>query len=209
MEKTFLKDLGEYKPDILNYYPYGKETTWNYWLTGEINLKEYYKDERCKNKTEQDLVLSIIEEVARAMSYLVIRGEDSDGEFASWFYKQKLNAFTLWGLFHNGIAGWNKEITNGKSVKEIEELEEINRKKSQRIYGINRHDKELLMNKRYIKSLKESKLHNRKEYGVYVVTHLPLTQYSNGTRGAPKILYTKQQLAAIDIIVACAFENLC
>jgi hypothetical protein len=53
------------------------------------------------------------------------------------------------------------------------------------------------------------KMHNRKEYGIYYIKHLPLVELTNGLNNRIKPLYTKQELAAIWLMVSCAFENLC
>ena len=209
------KDFGDVvhkeieKLDILKYYPYGPETKWTYWLCGDVDLTKRYLDKRNKGKKEIDYVLSIYDEIGRAMNYLMLNGEH-------WRDHQRIEAFALFRLFHSGIVGWNKKIIEGKTVKEIESLEEQHKKLYDKTYGLPKvEDWQAKRWKKYPeekikhdKMMLKSKLYNRKKYGIYTVTHLPLTQHAN-TATIPKILYTKQQLAAIDLMVTCYFENLC
>jgi hypothetical protein len=205
------------KQRILKYYPYGPETTFDSWLTGKVDLREIYKEKRNKHKTEKDYVFSIIEETARAMSYLTVWG------YEEGFAHQRIEAFNLWQLFHNGIIGWSKKPLKGKTPEEIDEIVRINNEKYSVLDSDNdpnsfmyKQNKE--MEKYYKKhpdkkkELEElelkAKKYNLKKYGVYEVKHLPLTQPSNVFK-KPKILYTKQELAAIDLYVSMAFENLC
>lgn len=205
------------KQRILKYFPYGPETTFNSWLTGEVDLREIYKDKRYKHKTEKDYVFSIIEETARAMHYLIVHG-NYEG-----FENQRIEAFNLWHLFHSGYMGWTKKPLKGKTEKEINEIIKENKEKFSILTGENDpnyfgYKQNKLMEEYYKKYPKEKKemeeihlkaeKHNLKKYGVYEVKHLPLTQPSNSFN-KPKILYTKQQLAAIDLYVGMAFENLC
>jgi hypothetical protein len=192
------------KLEILKYYPYGPETTWKYWLTGEVNLKKEYLDERNKDRTEQELVFSIIEEVARAMNYLMVHGND-DG-----FDHQRLNAFALWHLFHSGDTGWSKKKLKGLSLDQKTKLFWKGQKDAKMLSGRNPH----IISIDSPKSKEDRKLRDNwfkaslKKYGVYEVRHKPLIQFSNTTYH-PKILYTKQELCAINLMVSCYFENLC
>jgi hypothetical protein len=208
---------------ILNYYPYGNKVAFGHWLGSCDDLSNICNDEflgrRYKKMTSEQLVCGIIEEVARAMNYLVVHGT-SPG-----FDHQRIEAFALWRLFHNGIMGWKKEAVKNKTLKQIAALE----KKHKDLYDLvlahgkygdertrqqekmtNDHVKSLspAERKKWIHNLKKSSDRNRKELGVYIVDILPLTQFSNAT-DKPKILYTKQQLCAIHHYVTCAFENLC
>jgi hypothetical protein len=202
----FSTEVDEYfkKLEILKYYPYGPETTWKYWLTGEVNLKKEYLEDRNKDRTEQELVFSIIEEVGRAMNYLMVHGND-DG-----FDHQRLNAFALWHLFHSGDCGWSKKNLKGLSLEQKTKLFWKGQKDAKELSGINPH----ILSIDSPNSKKDRKIRDDwfkaslKNYGVYEVRHKPLIQFSNTTYH-PKILYTKQQLCAINIMVACYFENLC
>ncbi len=88
------------KLDILNYFPYGPTKTYSYWLCGEVNLTKYYLDARNKEKTDKDLVLSILRETSRAMNHLMVNHSDD-----SWS-RQRVEAFALHRLFNNGWIGW-------------------------------------------------------------------------------------------------------
>jgi hypothetical protein len=192
------------KLDILNYYPYGPEVNWEYWLTGKINLKKEYLDERNKDKTELELVFSIIEETARAMNYLIVHQNDH------WFDRQRIEAFALWKLFHSGDTGWSKKNLKGLTIEQKTKLFWKGQLDAEKLSGPNPHENDF----RKAKDKKSVEIRNNwfneclKNYGVYEVRIKPLIQYSNTTRH-PKILYTKQELCAINVMVTCAFENLC
>jgi hypothetical protein len=223
--ETFGKIVAQHQKqlDILNYYPYGNTVKFDHWLGGCADLSNLPNNEflgrRYKKLTSEQLVYGIIEEVARAMNYLVVHGTHPG------FDHQRIEAFALWRLFHNGIAGWRKDVMKDKSLKQIAALE----KKNKDLYDLvlahgkyadaagRKNEKSTAdyvkgltpaERKKWVRNLKKSSDRNRKEYGVYIVDILPLTQYSNATE-KPKILYTKQQLCAIHHYVICAFENLC
>lgn len=175
------------KLDILKYYPYGPEVRWSYWLCGQVNLTRVYLEKRNRSKTNRELVLSIIEETARAMSYLMTHGNDH------WYDRQRIEAFALWKLFHHGDAGWSKKNLKGLTLEEKTKLF-WKHQNSVHIKDKNERD-------RWFK-------HCLKTYGVYEIRQRPLIQASNTTNHS-KILYTHQELCAIDLMVTCAFENLC
>jgi hypothetical protein len=204
----FSTEVDEYfkKLDILKYYPYGPETTWKYWLTGTVNLKKEYLDKRNKHKTEWDYIFSIIEETARAMNYLMVHGND-DG-----FDHQRLNAFALWHLFHSGDCGWSKKNLKGLNFEQKTKLFWKGQKDAEVLSGIDPIER----NFRSAKDPESTRIRDNwfkeslKNYGVYEVRRKPLIQHSNTVSGKrPNVLYTKQELAAIDLMVACYFENLC
>jgi hypothetical protein len=202
---------------ILKYFPYGPETQWSYWLTGTIDLRDVYKEKRNKNKTEKDYIFSIVEGVARAMNYLTVHSSGT-----SCFDRQRLEAHAMWSLFHSGDMGWSKDNIKGLSKTKLDEYIAFHKNRSDQVYGHGKYAddetkkyeakrlKEMTLKQRreHDKFDKKHKKHNLKEHGVYEVRHFPLIPYSN-TRATWKSFYTKQQLAAIDIMVACAFENLC
>lgn len=187
------------KLDILKYYPYGNETTWEYWICGKVNLKEVYKEKRNELKTCESLVADIYDETMRAMLYLAT--ESSNG-----FDSQRIEAFRLASLFNRGIIGWSKDALNGKSKKEIEKIERVHQKRYDLV--ANRIDQEKNKNTISVVLSKEAKLEYRRKYGLFEVKCMPLRQYGNCAQ-VPKILFTKQELCAIDLMVTCAFENLC
>jgi hypothetical protein len=200
-----LVDVHFPKLDILNYYPYGKETIWTYWLCGKVNLKKVHLEERNKNKTELDYVHSIMEDIGRAMHYLtVIHGD--------WecFDEQRVRAFALWRLMKSGVVEWTKAPLKGLSETQKEDLYKLHDKRYKLLCPTRKDsiEMELEKDKKYMKLIEKSRIENRKKLGIYEIKHFPLTQYSNAAP-IPKILYTKQQLAAIDLMVSCAFENLC
>jgi hypothetical protein len=193
--------------NILNYYPYGKETQFSYWLCGRVDLKKLYLEKRNENKTELDYVHSIIEEIGRAMNYLIV----SHGDWGSSFDFQRIEAFALWRLMKYGVVGWTKDPLKGLNMEQKEKLYKLHDKRYKLLSPPRRKDssdRKLETNKKYMKLVEKGRMGNRKKYGIYEIKHFPLTQYSNSTR-IPKILYNKQQLAAIDLMVTCAFENLC
>jgi hypothetical protein len=200
------------KQDILDYYPYGKETEWNYWLCGKVDLRKVYKEKRNEKKTPKDLVLGILDETARAMNYLMVHGN------YQVFDRQRIEAFTLYRLFHRGIVDWTKKPLKGLSEKEKDELYKLHEKRYDLVMNDINHRSEkqtrrLMKNKpeelaKYDDLCVKAKIANRKKYGILFVKHMPLMQYGN-CADIPKILYTKQQLCAIDLMVTCAFENLC
>lgn len=198
------------KLDILNYYPYGPKTDWSYWLCGDVDLRKVYKDERNSPRTSEQLVFRIIEDVGRAMSYLMTHGN------VHWFDHQRIEAFAMWRLFDSGIVDWTKEPLKGLSKAEKDVLYDIHEKRANRLYGRPafgyRHDMKGASKKQKEEMAAldlKHKMHNRKEYGIYYVEHLPLVELTNSGNNRIKPLYTKQELAAIWLMVSCAFENLC
>ena len=211
------KDFGDIvdtafpKLDILNYYPYGSNISYSYWLCGEVNLTKYYLDARNKERTEKDLVLSILRETSRAMNYLMVNHSDD-----SWS-RQRVEAFALHRLFNNGWIGWEKKPLKGLSEEEKEKLYALHDKRYDLVTNKIMKDqrKHVRSQQRTPEELKEyddldlkHKLYNRKKYGIYEVKYLPLMQYGNCSN-VPKVLYTKKELCAINLMVTCAFENLC
>lgn len=190
------------KLDILNYYPYGHETTWNYWLCGKVNLKKQYLDKRNLERNENDIVIRILSEVSRAMHYLTVLSPDFSEE-------QRVKAYQLSILFQSGICGWNKNLIKNKTEDEIIALEKFHKKRHDKIH---KSDMKLYSETHDIvtyRITKEAKEYNRKKYGVYEVKYFPLMEKTSYIKSTPKCLYTKQQLCAIEIMVDCAFENLC
>lgn len=196
VKKEFASLVEEHFPklDILNYYPYGPKVTWNYFLCGEVNLKKVYLDDRNKEKTEKDYIFNIKNEVARAMHYLMVYGN------YHWFDNQRIEAFALWKLFHSGKVEWTKKPLKGLSNEEKLKLYRKCKKKSNLLYT----DPERPPRKK--EDLK-SELYYLKTYGVYETKHFPLVSF--GSRQFEKPLYTIPELAAIELMVDCAFENLC
>ncbi len=206
------KLVDDFKPNILNYYPYGPKTEWSYWLCGTLDLRKEYKDKRNKGRTEKDYILSILNEVGRAMYYLTVYG-DSSG-----FDHQRLNAFALFNLFSVGQHGWTKDNVN-LPKSQITKHIAFHKDLIDQIHSSGKYDskerqlyeKERLkaMSKeertKYDEIMKRCDDNNKAEYGIYEVKHPPLI----GSPPNKKIFYTKQQLAAIELMVDCAFENLC
>jgi hypothetical protein len=190
--------------DILKYYPYGPEVNWENWLTGGVNLKKEYLDERYKDKTELDLVFGIIEDTASAMNYLITHGNDH------WFDRQRIEAFALWRLFHNGDCGWSKKNLKGLTIEQKTKLFWKGQNDAEKLSGSNPNENDF----RKAKDKETVKIRNNwfnaclKNYGVYEVRIKPLIQYSNTTR-TTNILYTRKELCAIKLMVDCYFENLC
>jgi hypothetical protein len=189
------------KLDILKNHPYGKCSIARDMFGKNYNLKKVHISDHYQNKTDKEILYLIIEDVARAMSYLTLSENDSKG-----FARQKLLAFALWQVFHVGISGYEKEILKGKSDKEklavVKTINKRERKIYPKIYGegyamapYNENEKETL------------KFINK--YGVYVHKVLPLTPFSNSSSKFPTINYTKQELCAIHHQVIDYFENLC
>jgi hypothetical protein len=200
---------------LLRYYPYTDNYHFEYWLTGEVDLRDVYKEKRNKNLTEWDYVYSITEEIARAMNYLMVHGtmtlDEPKGK--KWWIKQggydrqRREAFANWQLIHSGHMEWTKKPLEGLTEKQKVALYYECQEEAKKLYG-NDHKSTEPKTKEYLELKKKSDEYNLKKYGVYKIWHFPLTQASNTTR-KPKIFYTKQELAAIDLIVAMNFENLC
>ena len=196
------------KLEILDYYPYGPKTDWSYWLCGNVDLREVYKEKRYKIRTEENLITRIFEEVGRSMSYLMVHGNDH------YFDRQRIEAFAMWKLFERGWVEWTKEPLKGLSKIEKDKLYALHENRANLLYGdkafssqMNGATKE--EKEKMAKLDLRSKMRNRKEYGIYYVKHLPLLESTNNGLHRIKPLYTKQELAAIWLIVSCAFENLC
>jgi hypothetical protein len=200
----------------LNYYPYGNKTQWESWICGKVDLRKVYKDKRNNGKTEKDYAYSIIEEVGRAMAYLIVHGNTNT------FDRQRIEAFALHNLFYVGISGWTKKPLKWLSDKEKEKLYEIHEDKACKLHSNGKYaserdkkyekqrmkEKTPAQRKEYHRVIENIALHNRAKYGIYFIEHFPLSAFSNS--GNPwKCFYTKQELAAIDLMVSCAFENLC
>jgi hypothetical protein len=198
--------------DILNYYPYGPKTEWSYWLCGTVDLRKEYKSKRNKNKTELDYISNIFSEVARAMHYLTVYTSGHSGGSTD---HQRLNAFALSHLFNSGIHDFTKKY-DALPEKDIEKLIKFHKDRSDRLNHSGKYaskdqkeyDKKVLESRTYEEKIKQKKMeeehkkHHRETYGIYEVEHFPLR-----SRGVN--FYTKQQLAAIELMVDCAFENLC
>ena len=199
------------KLDILNYYPYGPRTDWSYWLCGDVDLKKEYKKDRNKNVTSETLIFKIFEEVGRSMNYLMTHGNDH------WFDRQRINAFAIWKLINSGWVEWTKEPLNGLSKTEKEKLYDIHEKRANLLYGHPAFGYSHNLPSDALKKEKEewakndlkSKMENRKKYGIYYVKHLPIIELTNSGKNKIIPLYTKQELAAIWLMVSCSFENLC
>ena len=187
---------------LLDYYPYGKKTEWEYWICGNVNLKEIHKDDRYKGLDSTDLVLGIYEETARAMQYTTIYHPEPLYK-GSEINQGKL-AFAFFDLFKHGDIEWDKKILKGKTEKEIKKLEKYHQKRVDIVSGYGDNNP----NKKHVFNEKE-KISRRKKYGMYCVNYYPLTQYSNAVDGKPKILYTFEELCAIHMLVICEFENMC
>jgi hypothetical protein len=191
---------------ILSYYPYGNEV--QFASFGGYNLKKLYKEEKNVLKTEQQLVISIYQEISRAMNYLMVNGN------YHWFDEQRIQAFAIHKLINNGIIGYNKKLKDGKSSDEVEKLIQYHSNRYDLVSGRGKYaDKytkirEKHLTPKYNEMVKKLLDNNREKYGIYEVRILPLTQYAN-CNNVPKILYTKQELCAIDLMVSCYFENLC
>ncbi len=204
------------KLEILNYYPYGRKTQYPFFTGGMRDLRKEYLTKSNRGRSQADLVHLIIEEVGRAMSYLVRWGIEED------YDRQRIEAFCMWKLFHSGVAGWSTEAIKGKSIKQIERLEKYHGIRSDMLHARGRYgDERSKAQDAWMKAhtspkelveLDELQLKaveaNRKTCGIYTVTHFPLTQPTNCTL-TPRIFYTKKELAAIWLMVECAFENLC
>lgn len=193
------------KLDILKYYPYGGKTEWSYWLTGKVDLKKQYEQAYFDRKSETGYVTRIMTEVSRAMHYLTVHRSFDPTD------KQTITAFGMWGLFNNGLVGWNKKMTAGKSHDEIVKMEKIQKKR----VNMMRHgcasykdDMHKCETKEYKEAVKIGREDSRKKYGIYEVVYYPLmSDIQLSHEQVP--LYTKQQLAAIWTMVMCEFENLC
>lgn len=208
-KQTFYEICEENKSNfyILDYYPFGSKTEWEYWLCGKVNLKKEYLNKSYEKLTETDLILKILKEVGRAMHYTVVP-YGSDQEKDDWFMRQRIEAFNMWKLFTCGEISWNKKILKNKTVKEVEALEKLNLKKYYKAIGKIDNNLKIFKDKqskdKYLKLVEKNKLTYFKKYGILEVKHMPLMQ-----RCTNKPLYTKQQLCAIWLIVECAFENMC
>jgi len=199
-----------HKLDILNYYPYGPKKDWTYWLCGTTDLTKYHLDARNKQRTDKDLVLSILRETSRAMNYLMVNQNDDN------WSRQRVEAFALHRLFNSGWIGWDKKSLKGLSEVEKEKLYALHDKrynlvtnnsmKAQQTHTKKQWTPEEL--KKYNEAELKHKLYSRKKYGIYEIKYLPLMQWGN-CANVPKVLYTKKELCAINLIVSCAFENLC
>lgn len=193
--------------DILKYYPYGKETMWSYWLCGDVDLRKEYLSPRYKNKSENDIVGDIIAEVARAMSYLMVHGNDH------FYDRQRIEAFALIQLFNFGDVGWSKKPLEGLTLDQQKKLFVTSSKNAKLLSGYKqKYPNKTKEQKDALRKLKKAEeicnIHHLEKYGVYEVRIKPLTQYRNTTHN-PKILYSKKELCAIYLMVICAFENLC
>jgi len=184
---------------ILSYYPYGEKEVYANTMGGSDNLKNLHLSDWNKGKTANDYALEILRESGNAMHYLTRHREFNPTD------TQTIRAFGMWELFNHGVVGWNKEITEGKSLDEIIKLEKLHTKRNSMIrYGyVGGKDPNEPTDKDYKSIVRRSTIVNREKYGVYIVKHYPLLS-DVGT-----ILYTKQELAAILFMVIDEFENLC
>jgi hypothetical protein len=199
--KTFIDIMDEEFPKlpILSYYPYGEKTNYTDFMGGNNNLKDLHLSDSNKGKTANDYVLAITQSAGSAMHYLTRHWEFDPTN------TQTIRAFGMWELFNRGVVGWNKEITEGKSLDEIIKMEKLHTKRYSMIqYGyVGGKNPNLPDTKEYRDASRACKLSNRETYGVYEVRHYPIVS------NVRTPLYTKQELAAILFMVYDEFENLC
>ena len=182
------------KQHILDYYPYGNKTEHYGLFRGSAHdLKTEYLEKHNEGKTKEKYVLNIFKEVSRAMNYLTVHYNGCGNN------RQRLEAFSMYSLLHNGFIGWTKKPLEGLSEEEKEKLYNYHEVRYNLLQGGNANDN--------FGGL-EHKLHNRSVYGIYEVKHFPLLKQTR-TNSFPETLYTEQELAAIEFMVDMAFENLC
>lgn len=208
------KLVQEHKLSILDYYPYGPNKTWEYWISGTVDLTKEYKDKRNKGKTEAEYVYNIQSDISKAMHYLTVWG--------AWnaFDTQRIEVFALAHLFNNGIINWSKDPLVGISIFEQDKLIAYHQDRTDRVYGSGKYSSPIekkyeadrikkftkLEKQEYIKNMKDHAQYKRETYGICEVKYFPLC---NNATGKVRYFYTKQELAAIHLMVLCAFENLC
>lgn len=189
------------------YYPYGPKVEFEYWTTGKVDLREVWKEPHNEGKTAKDYLLEIYSGIGGAMNYLAMETRQD---------YQNMEALALFILFDRGDMGWTKEPLVGLTEEEGTALilkhkarYELSMKRQfsddrQREYDA-QVDLERTPEKRleYAAAMAKSAQRNREENGIYEVRVLPLM---NRDREA---LYTIPELAAIDLMVGCEFENLC
>lgn len=189
------------------YYPYGPKVEFEYWSTGKVDLRECWKEPWNAGKTEKDYLLDIYQGVGQSMNYL------SCQDFCD---KQKLDALALYKLFDYGDIGWTKESLVGLTEEEADALilkhrvrYELANKcewsdRRQREYEA-QQDLVRTPEKRWEYAVADAKhtRHNRDTYGVYEVRVMPLMNRDRES------LYSVPELAAIDLMLGCEFENLC
>lgn len=176
---------------IYNYYPYGKE--YKFPAMGRItNLKtiDWYD----KYETEDEIIIQILAEVGRALSYCDRQSDD----IKDWFFEQKITANCLWILFTNGYHYYDKKIIKDKSPGEIETLWFHGLKKYSTIYP-------------HTYSLVDTpfSLPQVKKYGVIQIPYLPLCRLNFNNAKYKKHFFTIKQLRAILFMVNMTFENMC
>lgn len=187
-----------YNLQILDYYPYGRKIKYLETFRGECNLKKQTFD----YFTSEQLVMAIKDIVSDAMYYLTIHTPPHPNKYTElpprYIYDQRMLAFALHRLFHDGYIINNKEIVKNKTDKQLLRLYKLNHTKLHKINSIKYPNVSSILNKRTKINLPALKK-RWKEYGLYEVRHMPL---------CPEF-YTHQQLSAIYVMVTDAFENLC
>ena len=175
--------------DILSYFPYGDKTEWEHFLTGKVDLRDWHKHDMYDGVDAKAIAHDIRKEVAYAMNYTTYHMPND------WFDRQRLESYCLYRLFSIGMRGWNKDlITPDMLDDDIAFLED---------YHFYRH---VAITGREERGNYHQRMYKRKEFGIYEVKTMPLL---SSDRFNPKALYNKQKMAAIHLMVMCAFENMC
>lgn len=190
-----------------SYYPYGPKTEFEYWTTGKVDLREVWKYPYNEGKTAKDYLLEIYQEVGRAMNYL------SSDDFCD---NQKLDSLALFKLFDNGDIGWTKEPLVGLSEEEGTALilkHKVRHAVAHKREWSDKQDREYEAQRdlertpeqriEYAAAQVKHDLYKRETHGIYEVRVMPLMNRDG------EALYSAQELAAIDLMLGCEFENLC
>ena len=180
------KDLSSWKGDaeykdcvLLKHYPYIDNALYHGGLYGDVDLLKPPARWFQNMKTKDQLVCSILEDVARAMHYVVVWHPQKPWE------RQAFEAFAMWSLLSYGV---HKKITFSEIVDPEKEAEkEVKERYNRKHYNKSFDRKE--MERLTIASWKES--------GRVVLEHKPLRHFS------------VKQLRAISVIVGDSFENMC
>lgn len=181
--------------EILSFYPYSNKKKFTYWLTGTINLSHAYLKDHLKNKSEIELVNDIKNEITRAFDWFEhnkkLHGKSEFNKAFAYQYEalNKINNILFEPHFTNIDKNKFNTLTKQQKYKIIKKSNDNWNK----VYA---QGDFVEFDQYQLKSITSGEK--------VIIDRFPIISSVNGN-----ILYTKQQLASIHLLVECCFENLC
>ena len=187
------------KCHIIKYYPWTDVKMYPV-LSDKEDLTKVAKNypHVYKNKSADQLILEIHQEINRALYYLMVLNMD----IQDWFHHQRLNALCYATMMSSGYGYYKKSCTKNEIDEQARIMRETDIKDKERSqkkfeeFGISHFGLGPQPLKYYRKHIEE--------YGYYVPIIKPLLDKDGNMN------YTIQELRAIHFMIALGeFENLC